>query len=75
MTMVADGPYLAGDADTLMEQDKFRAYFEEKVAPGLDRFDQFQNELDEYYLRELLTRMEILLSTQIRTISARPHPP
>jgi hypothetical protein len=29
------------------------------VAPGLDRFDQFQNELDEYYLRELLTRMEI----------------
>src|ERR1700730_1085819 len=34
-------------------------YFEEEVAPGMSRFDKFQNELDEYYLRELLTRMEI----------------
>src|SRR3984893_12562722 len=34
-------------------------YFEEEVAPGMSRFDKFQNELGKYYLRELLTRMEI----------------
>jgi hypothetical protein len=60
MLMVADGTYSAGLPKTLVEQDKFRAYFKEEVAPGMDRFDKFQNELDEYYLRELITRMEIL---------------
>jgi hypothetical protein len=59
MLSVADGIYSADFPETLMEQGKFRTYFEEEVAPGMSRFDKFQNELDEYYLRELLTRMEI----------------
>jgi hypothetical protein len=60
MLMVADGTYDAGFPETLVEQDKFRGYFKENVEAGMDWFDKFQNELDEYYLRELLTRMEIL---------------
>ena len=59
MLLVANGTYLAGVPETLIEQDKFREYFKEKVAPDRDRWDEFQNKLDEHYLRELLTRMEI----------------
>jgi hypothetical protein len=59
MLGVADGIYSADFPETLMEQGKFRTYFEEEVAPGMSRFNEFQNKLDEYNLRELLTRMEI----------------
>jgi len=60
MLLVADGTYLVGDPETLLEQDKFKDYFKEKVPPGdRDRWDEFQNKLNEYYLPELLTRMEI----------------
>jgi hypothetical protein len=59
MLLVADGTYSAGVPETLMDQDKFRDYFKEKVAPDRDRWDEFQNKLDEHYLRELLTRMGI----------------
>ena len=59
MLLVADGTYSAGVPETLMDQDKFRDYFKEKVAPDRDRWDEFQNKLDERYLGELLTRMEI----------------
>lgn len=60
MVGVADGDYFADFPKTFMEQDKFRNYFEETVASGdRSRFDEFQNNLDEYNLRELLTRMEI----------------
>ena len=44
-----------------MKQDNFRNYFSEWVTPNRDRnrWHDFQNNLTEYYLRELLTRMEI----------------
>jgi hypothetical protein len=50
MLSVADGIYSADFPETLMEQGKFRTYFEEEVAPGMSRFDKFQNELDECLL-------------------------
>jgi hypothetical protein len=59
MLLVADGIYMADLPETLMEQDKFRDYFEERVAPDKERWHEFQNKLDERYLRELLTCMEI----------------
>ena len=59
MLLVADGTYSGGLPETLMEQDKFRDYFSEKVTPDRNRWHDFQNNLNEYYLRELLTRMEI----------------
>jgi hypothetical protein len=59
MLGVADGGYSADVPETLIEQDKFRDYFSEKVTPDRVRWDEFLNKLDEHYLRELLTRMEI----------------
>ena len=59
MLLVADGTYSGGLPETLMEQDKFRDYFSEKVTLDRNRWHDFQNNLNEYYLRELLTRMEI----------------
>jgi hypothetical protein len=59
MLLDADGSYSAVLLETLIEQDKFRDYFKEKVTPDRDRWDEFLNKLDEKYLRELLTRMEI----------------
>jgi hypothetical protein len=43
-----------------IEQDKFRRYFQEKVSPSEDRWDAFQNMLNEHYLQELITKTEIL---------------
>ena len=37
MLMAADGTYDAALPDALMERDKFRDYFKEKVAPDRDR--------------------------------------
>jgi hypothetical protein len=59
MLSVADRGYSGGVPETLIEQDKFRDYFKEKVAPDRERWDEFLNKLDDYSLRELLTRMEI----------------
>ena len=59
MLLVADGSCSADVPETLIEQDKFRDYFKEKVAPDRERWDEFLNKLDDYSLRELLTRMEI----------------
>jgi hypothetical protein len=59
MLLVANDTYSAGDPETLMEQDKFREYFMENVAPDRNRWHEFQNKLNEYYLKELLTRMAI----------------
>ena len=59
MLLVADGAYSGDLREALLEQDRFRAYFEEKVVPDCDRWHEFQNKLDERSLRELLTRMEM----------------
>jgi hypothetical protein len=59
MLLVADRTYSADVPEKLMDQDKFRDYFKEKVTPDRDRWDEFLNNLDERNLRELLTRMEI----------------
>ena len=57
--MAADGSYLAGVPETLLEQDKFKAYFKVYVTPDRERWHAFQGNINEYHLRELLTRMEI----------------
>jgi hypothetical protein len=59
MLMVADGGYSGELPETLIEQDKFRQYFTEKVMPGQNRWDLFLNKLDEYQLCELRSRMDI----------------
>ena len=60
MLMVADGTFEWGFHEALIEQEQFRKYFQEKVSPSEDRWDAFQNKLDEYYLQELIMKTEIL---------------
>ena len=59
MLLAANGGCLAEEPEALLEQDKFRAYFNEEVAPGRKRFHNFLNNLDEDHLLQLLTNMEI----------------
>jgi hypothetical protein len=56
---VADGIYSGGLPETLLEPDKFREYFKQQVSPNTERWHAFLNRLNEFYLRELQTSMEI----------------
>jgi len=60
MLMVSDGTFEWGFHETLVDQDKFRKYFKEKISPDQDRWHAFQNKLDEHYLQELIMNTEIL---------------
>ncbi len=60
MLMVSDGTFEWGFHKSLVEQSKFREYFDEKVSPNEDRWDAFQNKLDEHSLQELIMMTEIL---------------
>ena len=59
MLMVADGSYSGDVPEKLMEQEKFREYFKGNVTSGRSRWDEFVNNLNERYLRELIMNMEI----------------
>ena len=59
MLMVSDGTFEWGFHETLIEQDKFRTYFQEKISPSQDRWHSFQNKLDEHHLQELIMKTEI----------------
>jgi hypothetical protein len=60
MLMVADGTFAWGFHQELVDQKRFRDYFQQKVAPDRDRWDEVHNKMTEYYLDELLTHLEIL---------------
>jgi hypothetical protein len=59
MLSVADGTYLYGKQEALIEPEAFRKYFNEDVGQDQDRWDAFFNKLDEYNVRNLRTKMEI----------------
>jgi hypothetical protein len=59
MLGVADGSYGADLPETLIEQEKFRAYFKEQVSASQERWGVFLDNLDEGNLRELMTQLEI----------------
>jgi hypothetical protein len=60
--MVADETYSAEIPETLIEQEKFREYFMQKITPDQTRWHRFLNNLDEdeYHLRELQSHMKNL---------------
>jgi hypothetical protein len=60
MLMVADGTFLWGFHEELVDQKRFREYFQQKVTPDQDRWDAFHNKMTDYRLNELLTHLEIL---------------
>jgi hypothetical protein len=59
MLGVADGSFDPDLAETLVDQEKFRAYFKEKVCQSQERWHAFLINLDEPSLRELITLLEI----------------
>jgi hypothetical protein len=60
MLQVSDGARSGDHPDGLMEPDKFRDYFRERVMPDQERWDELWKNINQYYLHELLIRMEIL---------------
>jgi|ERR1700733_788915 len=60
MLMVSDGTCAWGFHRELIDQAKFKEYFKQPVGNGQDRWDAFQNKLDEYNLEALILKMEIL---------------
>lgn len=59
MLGVADRTYEWGKQRDLLDQKKFRAYFDEWVTSDQTRWHRFLNNLDEYNLKEIVKRMEI----------------
>lgn len=59
MLGVADGGFDPDLQETLLDQEKFRAYFKEKVCLSQERWHAFLNNLGEPSLRELITLLEI----------------
>lgn len=60
MLMVSDGTFVWGFHEELIDQAKFKEYFQQPVGQGQDRWDAFQNKLDEYNLEGLILNMEII---------------
>lgn len=60
MLAVAHSPYTHEDRERLVDQKAFREYFNQKSSPSTDRWHDFLNNLDEYYLQRLLINLEIL---------------
>lgn len=59
MLAVAEGSYCADIPTILMDQDKFKTYFSERVTNDRNRWNNFENNLDDYNLQQLLTCMEL----------------
>ncbi len=57
--LVTDESYSADMPKALMDQNEFKEYFSEWVTADRNRWHDFQNNLNEYYLRVLLSRMAI----------------
>ena len=60
MLMVTDGTYTYGFHQELVDQKKFRDYFQQQVGRGEDRWDSLHNKMTAHALNELLTQLEVL---------------
>jgi hypothetical protein len=60
MLAVADRGYAGGQPEALLDPAEFRKYFKQKVTPGKERWHEFMNNLNEFYLVRLQTLMEQL---------------
>jgi hypothetical protein len=59
MLSIADGTYEWGKQRELLDQKKFKEYFDEWVTRDQTRWHRFLNNLDEYNLRQIAKCMEI----------------
>jgi hypothetical protein len=70
MLMVTDGTFTWGFHRELVDQKKFREYFQQQVGQGEDRWDSLHNKMSEYALNELLTQLEVLRAEVTFTMAA-----
>jgi hypothetical protein len=70
MLMVTDGTFTWGFHRELVDQKKFREYFQQQVGQGENRWDSLHNKMSEYALNELLTQLEVLRAEITFTIAA-----
>jgi hypothetical protein len=70
MLMVTDGTYEWGFHRELVDQKRFREYFQQQVGRGEDRWDSLHNKMTEYALNELLTQLEVLRGEITFTMAA-----
>lgn len=60
LSIVGGGSYPSTLPEELLDQDTFRSYFKEDIAPGMSRWDAVANGLNQYWLKEFAAEMEIL---------------
>jgi len=58
MLLVADGELGSVKPEALLDPEKFREYFKQRVMPDKERWHEFFNNLDKFYLGQLQTLME-----------------
>ena len=68
--IVTDGTYTYGFHQELVDQKKFREYFQQNDASGQERWYAFYNNMTDYYLQELLTHLDVLRSEILFTMAA-----
>lgn len=56
------GRYDAKSPTNLLDQDEFRKYFKENISESQNRWDAVLNGLDDYWIKEILVELEILLN-------------
>ncbi|MGH6926569.1 MAG: hypothetical protein ACRED5_22810 [Propylenella sp.] len=59
MLAVVDGTYDFDTVDALVEQARFRDYFNQPISDSQDRWHALMNNLDEYHLHEILIALEV----------------
>jgi hypothetical protein len=69
MLMVTDGTFSWGFHQELVDQKKFREYFQQQVGQGQDRWDSLHNKMTAYALNELLTQLEVLRAEIMYTMT------
>lgn len=70
MLIVVDGSYNYGFHQELVDQKKFREYFKQNDESGNERWYAFYNNMTEFYLKELLTHLEVLRAEILFTMAA-----
>jgi hypothetical protein len=58
MLLVTDGELGSVEPEALLDPEKFREYFKQRVTPDKERWHEFFNNLTEFYIGQLQTLME-----------------
>ncbi len=71
---VVDGTYDPDLVDELLDQNKFRDYFKQKVSNSQEKWHVFLNEIRDHNLRELIVTMEIFRAEVLYVLNTTDVP-